>query len=107
MTTECLDQLLSEGPIPSAEAARLLGRLRGGRPLHPSTVTRWIHHGHRLHDGTRVRLAGLFVGGKVCTTRQALLRFLAAQQPAARPQPGPDALDQQYATTPADRGSST
>lgn len=80
-TEEVVARLIEEGPFPSAPAGKLVGQLHGGRPVASSTICRWVLRGHRLPDGCRVKLEALRVGGKLCTTKQAILRFLAAQQP--------------------------
>src|SRR5690349_6458805 len=47
-------------PVPAylslPQAARLVPPNKGARPVHPSTLTRWILDGVRLSDGSRVRL---------------------------------------------------
>ncbi|QDU21822.1 DUF1580 domain-containing protein [Urbifossiella limnaea] len=86
-TTDLVDRLLTEGPIGPAAAARLYGSYRSGRPTHPSTVVRHIQEGVRLADGTTLRLEGVRIGGRLVTSRAAVVRFVAAQQPAAAEQP--------------------
>jgi hypothetical protein len=71
---EKVDRLMTEGFIGAAGAARLLGKFRGDRPVHPSTIVRL------LHDG---RLEGIRVNGKWRTTRQAIVRLIAAQNGTA------------------------
>lgn len=61
------------------EAARWVGSTQGGPPIHPATVTRWCVKGVKLPDGRRVRLEHVRVGGKLVTTKGALVRFFAAQ----------------------------
>ena len=54
-----------------SEAAHSVPVIDGKRP-HPSTIFRWIR------DGVRggVRLEHVRVGGRICTTREALERFM-------------------------------
>ena len=75
-----VEQVLSEGPIGAAEAARLLGTFRGGRRTHPSTITRWMLSGIRLADGRNLRLEHIRVSNRLMTSRAAVVRFLAEQQ---------------------------
>lgn len=83
-----IERLISEGAIGMTEAASLPGTFRGGRPCHPSTLTRWCLTGVRLPDGTVLRLEHFRVAGRLMTSRAALLRFLAAQQ-TGPPDPPP------------------
>src|SRR4051794_645222 len=64
--------LTQEKPLPLKEAARLrcIPRRRGGRPLHYSTLLRWIQIGVR-----GIRLEAVRAGGSFCTTEPALIRF--------------------------------
>jgi hypothetical protein len=69
-------------------AAKLFPRHRQGRPVSPSTVSRWATNGVRLADGQVVRLEALQLAGKWITTRGAIRRFLDRQTPARADQPG-------------------
>jgi Protein of unknown function (DUF1580) len=44
---------------------------RNGRPIHPSTILRWIHQGIR-----GVRLEAMRLGGRWMTSEEAIARFL-------------------------------
>jgi hypothetical protein len=52
------------------QAATRLPSRRGGRPTHPSTVTRWMKEGIG-----GVRLEGIRIGASICTSVEALQRF--------------------------------
>ncbi len=69
--------LSSETLVSLAEGAQLVPPSRGGRPVAPSTLWRWIHEGFRLRSGAVVKLEGAKVLGRWATTQQALQRFLA------------------------------
>ncbi|HET6576312.1 MAG TPA: DUF1580 domain-containing protein [Fimbriiglobus sp.] len=84
-TADLIDRLTSEGLIPLAEAARRLGSTRRTRPVHPSTVNRWVMHGRRLKGGRTVRLEAVRSGGQWLTSWPAVRRYLAAQTEAAAP----------------------
>jgi hypothetical protein len=71
---ELVDRLLGEDRIGTAAAGRLVG-------ADQATITRWCQQGVRLPDGSRLKLEYLRVGGRLLTSRQAITRFLAAQQP--------------------------
>src|SRR5262245_53116497 len=79
--------LTAEAAITLSQAARALPPGRGGRPVHPSTILRWVLHGVRGPDGSRVRLGAVRLGGRWLTSREALGRFAAEQTGA----PGRDA----------------
>jgi hypothetical protein len=50
---------------------------RTGRPVHPSALVRWIHHGLKAGDGSTVHLEALKCGGSLCTSREAVHRFFS------------------------------
>lgn len=93
-------RLVAEGLIGLAPASRLFGTTRNGRPKHPSTLTRYHHGGVRCADGQVVRLECVKVGSQLMTSRDAVLRFIAAQQNGSAP-PGSDR--EQLAPPPATR----
>jgi hypothetical protein len=78
---DLVTRLAGEGLIGMATAARRLGTFRGGKCVHPSTLTRWARHGVRTPDGRLVRLETVRLSNRLCTSWPAVLRFLAAQQP--------------------------
>jgi hypothetical protein len=69
--------LLAEHTMGFAAAARQLPRLRGGRPVHPSTLTRWATAGISAADGRVVRLEAVRVASRWVTSSEALSRFIA------------------------------
>ena len=77
-----VERLTAEGFVSMAAIARMLGELKGGRPVHPSTPYRWATKGVRTKDGRVIRLEYLTLAGRPVSSRAALLRFLAAQQQA-------------------------
>jgi hypothetical protein len=83
---------LSEEVISLSRAARLLPPLRGDSPVSPCTVWRWANHGVRGPDGRVVKLRTFRVGGRTCTSVEALQEFLAAlnSEPAPAPVAEPD-----------------
>jgi hypothetical protein len=61
-----------------------------GKRTHISTILRWIMHGAKAPDGTRVRLEAVRLGGRWLTSREALQRFVQALTPrvdGADPEP--------------------
>jgi hypothetical protein len=67
-----------------AAAGVLLGEGCGGAPIHATTVTRWCLKGVKVQGGRRVKLEYIRAGGKLITTRPAVVRFLAAQTETPR-----------------------
>ena len=79
-TVELIERLAVEGPIGLTAASRILKR-------HPSTLARWCIDGLKLPNGTALKLESYRLGGKLSTSRPAILRFIAAQQPIDSPAP--------------------
>jgi Protein of unknown function (DUF1580) len=62
--------------IPALQVGRL------GRPTHPSTLARWASRGLR-----GIRLETIKVGGRTCSSSEALQRFFAALTEAGQDSP--------------------
>lgn len=73
--------LATEQTISLGQAARLLPPGRGGRPVTLSCVLRWILNGASSPSGELVRLEAIRIGGRWCTSTQALQRFAQALTP--------------------------
>ena len=71
-------QIATEHIASLAALARSLPAGRTGRPTHPSTLYRWSQRGLR-----GVRLEILRVGGRTCSSHEALQRFFDALSRAA------------------------
>ena len=82
-----VSRLLTEGLIGTGASARLFGQMKGGRPVHPGTIVRWHLKGVRTSDSRTICLEAIRVGGKLMTSRPALVRFLAEQQFVPRSNP--------------------
>ena len=78
--------LSTETLIGLPAAANRLPAYRGGRPVSPSTLWRWIFTGVQLPDGSRVRLEAIRLGRRWLTSLEAIARFSAAQTPVRAPQ---------------------
>lgn len=78
--------LENESLLSLTEATRALPKLDGKRP-HPSTLFRW------MTDGIRggVKLEHVRIGRRICTSREALQRFVEALSQAPKPEPAPAA----------------
>jgi hypothetical protein len=59
--------LTTETLVGLPAAARHLPPYRGGRPVNPVTLWRWITTGVQLTDGRRVRLEAVRLGGRWLT----------------------------------------
>lgn len=76
--SELIERLTAEGLISMKEAAKLYGR-----KTHKSTPARHHVNGVKLAGGATVRLEAIRVGGSLCTSQAAVLRFFAAQNEVA------------------------
>lgn len=83
--------ILTKGSLPLREAAKLFPCVKGGRPLHPSTLSRWILRGVRVPGGGRVHLQAARCGATWVTNREAIETFLEAisARPGAPAAPPP------------------
>ncbi len=71
--------MLSQEPLLTlAQAATRFPGHRGGKRIHPATLTRWILAGVRAIDGGRVRLEAVRAGSRWLTSEAALQRFTEA-----------------------------
>jgi hypothetical protein len=77
--------LTNERTVTFAEAAEHLPRLNG-RKIHTSALWRWARHGVR-----GVKLEALLLGGRFCTSIEALERFGKALAETAAPKEAPPA----------------
>ena len=85
--TVSVDRILQEGAIGLAGAAKILGTIRVGKQVHPSTLSRWCLGGIHLPSGEVLRLEHIRVSGRICTSRAALIRFLERQNEPSRDTP--------------------
>ena len=74
-----VQHLSAEGLIGMRAAARIYGEAKDGKPPHASTPSRHAISGVRLRDGRVLKLEVIRIAGRLMTTRQAVLRFFAAQ----------------------------
>lgn len=80
---EIVERLMSEGFISMAEAAKMFGSCRNGAATHPATLARKCLKGDLLPDGTRLKLEHVRVANRLMTSRQAVVRHIAALTAAA------------------------
>jgi hypothetical protein len=78
---------LESGFGPTA-AARRMPLLKGGRPMAPETIIRWITVGVMAPTGTRVRLEAVRLGRRWVTDSAAIARFVTALTASPAGQPG-------------------
>lgn len=68
--------ILQESVISLQDAANdLPSGMKPGKPIHFSTLWRWVLRGCLAIDGRRVRLEAVRLGGRWLTSREALQRF--------------------------------
>jgi uncharacterized protein DUF1580 len=70
---ETMIDILNESVLPLRDAADLIPRLRRGKRVHFSTLWRWATGGSR-----GVKLETVRVGSTLCTSREAVARFVEA-----------------------------
>ena len=70
--------MTNETLVNLTQAARMIPGRSGDKPLHRSTLHRWMTKGAKTADGRVVRLESVRVGGQRMTTQEALQRFLGA-----------------------------
>jgi hypothetical protein len=90
--TDTAERLIAEGLIGLLAAARLFPPGRVDRPTSPATVGRWCRRGVKMPDGRLAVLEHTRVGGRWCTSRPAVARFLAlltSAHPSPVDQPAP------------------
>jgi hypothetical protein len=63
--------------LPLSKAARLLPVVRGEKPPHPATLSRWTTTGIRAASGKIIKLKTVFVGGTRMTKPAWIKDFLA------------------------------
>jgi hypothetical protein len=66
---------LRESVLSLAQVPQFLPPGRGGRPVCFRSVLRWVQEGQRAPDGRIVKLEAIRIGGRLCTSREALQRF--------------------------------
>jgi hypothetical protein len=71
----------AERVISLGQGARKFPSYREGRPVHPTTLYRWITDGVKLRDGSVVRLEGVRCGDRWLTSEEAIVRFIERQTP--------------------------
>ena len=68
-----------------------LPQVNSGKPISIPTIYRWVGNGVLAQDGCRVMLEMVKIGGRACTSVEALTRFFNRLQnsPAGQyPSPG-------------------
>jgi hypothetical protein len=79
--------LATEHTFPATEAPRHLPR-RAGKPIHFSTIWRWILKGVKTPTGV-VRLEAVRVGSRWVTSQEAIARFCERLTPRLDSDPSP------------------
>lgn len=82
-------EVFQEEVLGFPEAAKRLPRHVNGKNVSVSTFYRWAQAGLRGEDGHRYRLETVRLGGRTCTSAEALQRFfnrLSGDQPVQLPE---------------------
>jgi hypothetical protein len=75
---------------------------RTGKPCHISQLYRYVTRGARAANGTRVRLQTVLTPSGRRTSREAIMRFIAALTDPGAPPPTPRVRKQQIAQAEAE-----
>jgi hypothetical protein len=75
-------QLDGEHVVTFQQAVSMLPKTNAGRNLHPHTLWRWAKRGLKGPNGRRVLLETVRIGGRNCTSIEALQRFFERLTPA-------------------------
>ena len=79
IATALTDRLLSEDQLWLKDACRLFPPHRQGRPVHYSALLRWVLTGVKV-GGREIKLEAIHLPRGWLTSKQAVARFVAAQQ---------------------------
>ncbi|MBA4192199.1 MAG: hypothetical protein C0467_29860 [Planctomycetaceae bacterium] len=83
-TADRIERLVSEKLIDMKAAAQFYTST-----THKATAIRHATKGVRLADGSTLKLEAIMVGGRLMTSRAAVLRFFAAQNATPTTEPAP------------------
>jgi hypothetical protein len=72
--------VFQEEAITLTEATRRLPHVNSGNPISIPTIYRWVGRGVLAPDGCRVTLDMVKIGGRACTSVEALTRFFCRLQ---------------------------
>jgi hypothetical protein len=75
-----MSNLSLEAKVLLSVLAREIPSHRTDKGLHPQALWRWATHGVRCPDGRVVKLEVIRLAGRYYSSREALARFIEAQQ---------------------------
>jgi len=81
-----ISEIVDGNGLSMSEAGKRIPALRGDRRTNPATVWRWVCRGHRLSDGSIIKLEAAKLAGRWLTSRAALARFLERVTAASTPE---------------------
>jgi hypothetical protein len=85
-----ISEIVEGNGLSMSDAGRIVPALRGNRRTNPATIWRWVCRGHRLPDGSVIKLEAAKLAGRWLTSRAALARFLERVTAASTPVPPSD-----------------
>jgi hypothetical protein len=86
-----ISEIVEGNGLSMSDAGGLVPALRGKRRTNPATVWRWVCRGHRLPNGSVIKLEAAKLAGRWLTSRSALARFLERVTAASTP-PDPSSV---------------
>jgi ATP:corrinoid adenosyltransferase len=84
-TSQVLSEIQTGSGISLSTTSKMFPNHRGKGTADPSTVFRWVTKGTKTMVGKFVKLEAVRVGGRWLTSKEAVVRFVAALTSAATP----------------------
>jgi hypothetical protein len=84
--SKIISEIVAGEALSMGEAGRIIPALRGQKRTDPATIWRWVNRGHKLPDGSVLKLEAAKMAGRWLTSKPALGRFLERITAASIPQ---------------------
>jgi hypothetical protein len=81
-----ISEIVAGEALSMGEAGRIIPALRGQKRTDPATIWRWVNRGHKLPDGSILKLEAAKMAGRWLTSKSALARFMERITAASTPQ---------------------
>ncbi len=84
--SQIIQEIVNGLALSMSAAGKIVPALRGESSTRPETIWRWCRHGHKLRDGTTIKLECARLAGRWLTSKPALARFLERVTAASSPE---------------------
>jgi hypothetical protein len=81
-----INEIVDGHGLTMGQAAKIVPAHRGEGRTNPATVWRWCTQGHKMPDGSFLKLECAKLAGRWLTTKSAIARFLTAITAASSPE---------------------